>query len=139
MPLSSARERLEENSKQLRSKFISKCQNITKTFKKINNKNQENSREQAKDPFFDVYQDIEGRNNDDKNKIKLIADWSRQTPGLNVIGGTQLRPARQDSSEAILGADQNTFSNEHDRRANASSDSNLNKFNKNDNDVPTYI
>ena len=86
-----------------------------------------------------LYQDIEGRNNDDKNKIKLIADWSRQTPGLNVIGGTQLRPARQDSSEAILGADQNTFSSEHDRRADAISDSNLNKFNKNDNDVPTYI
>ena len=78
-----------------------------------------------------TYQDIEGRNNDDKNKIKLIADWSRQTPGLNVIGGTQLRPARQDSSEAILRVDQNTFS-KHDRRDNANSDSNLN-------DVPTYI
>ena len=134
MPSSSARERLEENTKQLRSKFISKCQNITKTFKKINNKNQENSREQAKDPFFDVYQDIEERNNDDKNKIK--SDWSRQTPGLNAIGGTQFRPASQDSSEAILGVDQNTFSNECDRRANANSDNNLDKFNDS---VPTFI
>ena len=80
------------------------------------------------------YQDIEERNNDDKNKIK--SDWSRQTPGLNAIGGTQFRPASQDSSEAILGVDQNTFSNECDRRANANSDNNLDKFNDS---VPTFI
>ena len=81
-----------------------------------------------------LYQDIEERNNDDKNKIK--SDWSRQTPGLNAIGGTQFRPASQDSSEAILGVDQNTFSNEYDRRANANSDNNLDKFNDS---VPTFI
>ena len=62
------------------------------------------------------YQDIERNNKDDENKQKLnkkaskqvsqLADWSRQAPGFNAIGGTQSQPAKPDSSEAGLGISQ---------------------------------
>ena len=130
-PSLSAMVRLEENTKQLRSRFISKCQSITKTFKK----NKENSREKAEDPFFDEYQDTEGNNNEDENKQKFnkkaskqrsqLADWPRQAPGSNAIGETQSQP---ESSEAGKSISQHAPAINRDRKADTSSDNETNKF-----------
>ena len=67
---SSAKARPEGNIEPLQSRFMSECQNITRIFKK-NNENEENSRETAKDPDFDEYHDIEGKNKDEEKKTKF--------------------------------------------------------------------
>ena len=106
---SSAKARPEGNTKPLQSRFISECQNITKISKK-NNENEENSRETAKDPDFDEYHDIEGKNKDEENKTKFnkkagtyasqFTDWSSQLTRLNAIGATQFSRARQEQQRS---------------------------------------
>ena len=135
---SSAKARPEGNTKPLQSRFISECQNITKISKK-NNENEENSRETAKDPDFDEYHDIEGKNKDEENKTKFnkkagtyasqFTDWSSQLTRLNAIGQHSSAELGRNSNEAALGVGQNTSSYETERMVSDVSEGNCDALN----------
>ena len=115
---SRAKARPDGNIKPLQSGFMSRCQNITKISEK-SNKNEENSRETARDPDFDEYQDQEGKNKDEENKTKFnkkagtyasqFTDWSMQLTRLNAIGATQFSRARQEQQRSCPGSRSDHF------------------------------
>ena len=131
--LPSVKVRPEGNTKPLQSRFISECQNIMKIFEE-NNENEENSRETAKDPDFDEYHDIEGKNKDEEKTRKIKQNSIRKqarTQASSLIGPRNLpNPMRleqrssaelgRNSSEAVLGIGQNTFSYETGRMVSGS-------------------